>query len=72
MLRTYMNKADEAWTLNAGDESALEIIRKMAGICVKCLEDHGEPRRQMPSDIMIIKLEQPIEGGRLPVKKAID
>jgi len=45
MLQHYVNKAVEAWTLNAGDEAALDQIRKCAGICVHCMEDHGAPPR---------------------------
>lgn len=45
MLHHYMNKLDEAWTCNAGDEKALEVMRKIAGIAVHCMEDHGAPPR---------------------------
>ncbi len=46
MLRHYMNKADAAWTDYAGDEAALDVVRKIAGICVHCMEDHGAPHRK--------------------------
>lgn len=45
MLRHYMNKADAAWTENAGDAAALEQIRKIAGISVNCMEKWGAPKR---------------------------
>lgn len=45
MIRKYSEKADTAWTDNAGDEAALEMIRKIAGIAVRCMEDHGAPKR---------------------------
>jgi hypothetical protein len=35
-----MNKAVEAWTMNSGDEKALNEIRKIAGICVNCMEHY--------------------------------
>jgi hypothetical protein len=41
MLRYYMRQADEAWTVNPGNGPALDVIRKIAGICVHCMEDHG-------------------------------
>jgi hypothetical protein len=45
MLRSYAARADDEWTFNAGDKKALEQIRKIAAICVKCMEEHGaEPR----------------------------
>jgi hypothetical protein len=41
MLHHYINKLDEAWTLNAGDTEALKVMRKIAGIAVNCMETHG-------------------------------
>ena len=45
MIRTYVTRAEEAWTNNPGDEAALDQIRKIAGIAVHCMEDHGAPAR---------------------------
>jgi hypothetical protein len=45
MLATYLRKAQDAWTLNGGDELSLHEIRKIAGIAVHCMEDHGAPER---------------------------
>lgn len=41
MLQHYQIKLVEAWTLNPGDASALDVMRKIAGIAVHCMEDHG-------------------------------
>lgn len=46
MLQYYMDKAVEAWTTNAGDEKSLDVIRKIAGICVNCMENHDTPPRK--------------------------
>jgi hypothetical protein len=46
MLTTYIREAQEAWTRNAGDDQALHSIRKIAGIAVHCMEDHGAPERR--------------------------
>lgn len=46
LLRAYLYKADIAWTENRGDEAALDIIRKIAGIAVACMEQHGAPHRK--------------------------
>lgn len=46
ILRHYIMKADEAYTTKAGDEAALEVIRKIAGTSVHCMEDHGAPKRK--------------------------
>jgi hypothetical protein len=45
MMRTYARAADEAWTYNPGDAQALVQMRKIAGIAVHCMEDHGAPHR---------------------------
>lgn len=41
MLQSYQHKLTEAWTNNAGTEEALKVIRKIGGIAVHCMEDHG-------------------------------
>ncbi len=46
MLDRYVRLAQDAWTDNAGCEKALDQIRKVAGIAVHCMEDHGAPARQ--------------------------
>lgn len=46
LLRSYINKAEEAWTSNKGDEEALDVVRKIAGISVHCMEEHGAPFRK--------------------------
>ncbi len=45
MMGTYYRKAMDDWTLNAGDEQALNQIRKIAGIAVRCMEDWKAPPR---------------------------
>jgi len=45
LIRTYSNKADAAWTGNTGDNGALEEVRKIAAICVSCMEVNGAKRR---------------------------
>lgn len=46
MLQHYQGQLVTAWTLNAGDEKALDIMRKIAGIAVHCMEVHGAPKRE--------------------------
>lgn len=46
MLDTYLRRAQDAWTTTAGTEAARHEIRKIAAIAVRCLDDHGTPRRQ--------------------------
>jgi hypothetical protein len=45
MLRYYTNLTDVAWSTNAGTDKVLDNVRKIAGICVKCMEKHGAPPR---------------------------
>ena len=45
MMQHYQNELVRAWTLNPGDAAALEVMRKIAGIAVHCMEDHGAPTR---------------------------
>ena len=46
MLQHYQNELVKAWTLNSGDEAASDVVRKIAGIAVHCMEDHGAPPRK--------------------------
>lgn len=46
MMQYYQNALIEAWTTTAGDDAALDIMRKIAGIAVHCMEDHGAPKRK--------------------------
>jgi hypothetical protein len=46
MLRTYVARAEEAWTSNSGDAPALEVVRKITAIGVHCMEQHGAPHRK--------------------------
>jgi hypothetical protein len=48
MMGHYYNKMVEAWTVNPGDEQALDVMRKIGGIAVHCMEDHGAPPRVVP------------------------
>lgn len=45
MMGHYYNKLLAAWTDNPADEQALDVMRKIGGIAVHCMEDHGAPER---------------------------
>ena len=45
MLDYYVLQAKAAWTNNPGDSFALDVIRKIGGIAVHCMEDHGVVKR---------------------------
>lgn len=46
MMQYYQNELVKAWTVNAGDNAALDVMRKIAGIAVHCMEDHGVIERK--------------------------
>jgi len=45
LLKSYLDLAFNAWTHNAGDVKALEEVRKVAAIAVRCMEHHPTPNR---------------------------
>lgn len=45
MIEEYAVRARKEWTDRKGDEAALNTVRKIAGLCVRCLEHHGAPHR---------------------------
>ena len=47
LIRVYSARADESYSGAPGNEPALHMIRKVAGIAVQCLEVHGAPRREV-------------------------
>lgn len=60
LIRTYSAKADLAWVGNAGDAAALEEIRKLAALCVSCMETHGvKPRRSNKSQVLPSNIHPP-------------
>ena len=75
MLRDYLAEADRNWVRNPGNEQALDTIRKIAGIAVHCMEDHGAPPRQfaravtLPAKTPLSKL--PVKEKRTFTKKAL-
>ena len=46
MIQTYLNHAIREFTDYYGDEKALHQIRKLVALGVRCLENHGCPRRE--------------------------
>ena len=45
MMQHYQTQLVKAWTANPGDQEALNVIRKIGGIAVNCMEQHGAPHR---------------------------
>lgn len=55
MMSHYVNKLQEAWTMNAGNTAALDVMRKIAAIAVHAMEDHGAPARETEWKSGVIK-----------------
>ena len=47
LMEEYVKRAREEWTkvADSPDMEALHMIRKVAGIAVRCMENHGAPYR---------------------------
>jgi hypothetical protein len=45
LLHYYIAQADKEWSTNTGTAEALNMIRKIGGIAVHCMEEHGAPPR---------------------------
>jgi hypothetical protein len=45
MMDYYLAHAKEAWTANPGIKMVLPDVRKLAAIAVRCMEEHGAPKR---------------------------
>lgn len=48
LLEEYVKRAREIWANSDGDLPALDCVRKVAGIAVHCMEEHGAPSRKIP------------------------
>ena len=47
LIRSYSIKADLAYSDNVGDYAARDVVRKIAAICVQCLEENGVVDRKL-------------------------
>lgn len=46
MMQEYLDKARTEWTHNQGDTEALDVLRKVTAMGLRCLATHGCPRRR--------------------------
>ncbi len=49
LLADYIEQARRIWVPDRGNEATLHIVRKIAGIAVRCMEHHGAPLRKVQS-----------------------
>ena len=47
LLHHYTTLLDAVWSTSTGDMESLAIVRKIAGIAVHCIEEHGAPARDL-------------------------
>jgi hypothetical protein len=69
-LATYVRRAEDAWVLNAGDEPALEQLRKVAAIAIRALIQYGCPKRQAAESNGIPTLEK-LENRIIEVERKL-
>lgn len=50
LLATYVRRAQEAYADKPGNIPALDVVRKIAGIAVLCMENHETPPRIIPTE----------------------
>jgi hypothetical protein len=53
MMRHYLDEAAGQWTHQSGDDPALDKIRKVVAMGIRCLEYHGCPDRGLDCDYVI-------------------
>jgi seryl-tRNA synthetase len=46
LLRFLITEADKQWSTTKGDTAALHQVRKIAGVSIACMEQHGAPKRE--------------------------
>jgi len=46
MMEEYIGKARTAWCNCKNNSEVLDVLRKVAGIAVRCFENHGVPPRK--------------------------
>lgn len=46
MFGTYLRRAEDGWTNHPDNVQALDNIRKLGAIAVRCMEEHGAPHRE--------------------------
>jgi hypothetical protein len=63
MLRALSRKAEQAWYENAGNGCALEQVRKIAAVAVRCMAEHGAIPRQPVADPAVEKAEPGYDWG---------
>ena len=51
LMKVYLDKAMNTWASKPGSEITLDFVRKIAGIAVRCMENHGAPPRMVPREV---------------------
>jgi hypothetical protein len=51
LIQHYHAEAVKAWTKNPGNAAGLDVVRKIAGIAVHCMEEHGAPPRLTKAEL---------------------
>jgi hypothetical protein len=50
-MKVYVDRAMQLFAGRPTKETALDCVRKIAGIAVRCMENHGAPPRMVPKEV---------------------
>jgi hypothetical protein len=50
LMKVYLDKAMSAAASRPSKETALDFVRKIVGVGVRCMEKHGAPPRMVPRE----------------------
>lgn len=45
LIRIYLRKAEDVWNATKDEQPTMDVIRKIAGIAVRSMEQNGAPKR---------------------------
>jgi hypothetical protein len=51
LMKVYLDKAMSAAASRPTKETALDFVRKIVGVGVRCMENHGAPPRMVPREV---------------------
>jgi hypothetical protein len=52
LMKVYLDKAMSAAASRPSKETALDFVRKVVGVGVRCMETHGAPPRMVPREVL--------------------
>jgi hypothetical protein len=53
IIRCYLHEVDPQWTHQSGDLRALDTLRRIVAVAIRCMQNHGAPAREIPEEAKI-------------------